>query len=132
MTHRTLEFLVVLLSAVFFLTLVAHVRNQILRNRGVRTTGVCVNHSASSRDGRTGILIEFSTGEGRRIRFNAGYHEFPPVQVGGAVDIVYDRKNPDRADFAWETAPSGLKARIFLICLALVIGILVALRVSIA
>lgn len=130
MPQRALEGILVLLSAAFFLTVIPHVRNEILRNRGVRTTGTCVNHSASNKDGRVGVLIEFLTEEGSRIRFNAGYYEFPPVQIGGTAQIVYDRKNPNRADFATETIPSGLKTRIFLICLALVIAALVSVRFS--
>ncbi len=119
MTRDTLLEILILLSLLFFITLGQHIRTYVLRDRGVRATGTCVNHSGADRDGKIGVLMEFSTADGQRIRFNAGYFRFPPLQIGDQTTVVYDRRRPARAEFSSGVPASGRKVRIFLAVVAL-------------
>ncbi|MFE7118358.1 DUF3592 domain-containing protein [Streptomyces sp. NPDC057654] len=119
MSRDTLFEILILLSLLFVITLVQHIRTCVLRRRGVRTTGTCVNHSGTDRDGKISVLMDFSIEDGQRIRFNAGYFRFPPLQVGDQTTVVYDRRRPARAEFSTGVPASGRKVRIFLAVVAL-------------
>ncbi len=127
MLQRYLDGTLILLAVLFVWVSAIYIPRQFLRRRGVRVPGVCINHSAS-KDGKIGILMEFHTEDGRRMSFNAGYSEFPPVQIGGTADVLYDRRNPRRAQLAQDVPANGRTAPIFLACVVLLAVILAAVR----
>ncbi|MEV0281108.1 DUF3592 domain-containing protein [Streptomyces sp. NPDC050610] len=127
MLQRNLDGTLIVMAVLFVWVSAIYIPREFLRRRGVRVSGTCVNHSAS-KDGKVGILMEFNTEDGRRISFNAGYSEFPPVQIGGMADVLYDRRNPRRAQLARNVPANGRTAPIFLACLTLIAAVLAMIR----
>ncbi|MFJ4524659.1 DUF3592 domain-containing protein [Streptomyces sp. NPDC088810] len=62
-------------------------RGRALRTRGRRTRARCV--ATRTENGRTRLLVQFSVEEGSN-RIEVGLFKWPPVSVGGTVEVVYD------------------------------------------
>nr|WP_324605008.1 DUF3592 domain-containing protein [Streptomyces sp. NRRL S-1022] len=65
-------------------------RGRALRTRGIRTRARCVG--TRNENGRTELLVQFSV-EGGSKRVAVGPFKWPPVSVGGTVEVVYDPKD---------------------------------------
>nr|WP_324611929.1 DUF3592 domain-containing protein [Streptomyces sp. NRRL B-3648] len=65
-------------------------RGRALRTRGIRTRARCV--ATRTENGRTRLLVQFSVKEGSN-RIEVGSFKWPPVSVGGTVEVIYDPKD---------------------------------------
>ncbi|MFJ9634701.1 DUF3592 domain-containing protein [Streptomyces sp. NPDC101175] len=77
---------------VFLFSVVAYRRAQALRTRGIRTEATCVN-SRNGEKGNTYLLVRFTSDTGALLETGLGPFQWPPVAVGGALDVVYDPKD---------------------------------------
>jgi hypothetical protein len=68
----------------------AHARP--LLKRGVRTSAVCVDIGRVA-EGSV-LLLEYTPQGGPARQYAVGPFVFPPVEVGGRLDVVYDPKRP--------------------------------------
>ncbi|MCX4779825.1 hypothetical protein [Streptomyces sp. NBC_01264] len=63
-----------------------------LLKRGIRHSAVCVNVGQIA--GGSMILLEYTPVGAPARQYTVGPFVFPPVQVGGRMDVIYDPKRP--------------------------------------
>ncbi|GGW17969.1 hypothetical protein GCM10018980_30340 [Streptomyces capoamus] len=77
----------VIAGCVLFFAWPIYRRGRALRTRGRRARARCV--ATRTENGRTRLLVQLSVEEGSN-RIEVGLFKWPPVSVGGAVEVVYD------------------------------------------
>ncbi|MGW1772136.1 hypothetical protein [Streptomyces sp. NPDC002104] len=86
-------FLLALVALVVFcVALGIHVHASPLLKRGVRHSAVCVDVGQVA--GGSMILLEYTPVGSPARRYTVGPFVFPPVRVGGRMDVIYDPKRP--------------------------------------
>ncbi|MFB7976966.1 DUF3592 domain-containing protein [Streptomyces vinaceus] len=63
-----------------------------LVKRGVRTSAVCVSVGQVAQGSM--LLLEYTPRDGPARQYTVGPFVFPPVKVGGRMEVVYDPKRP--------------------------------------
>ncbi|MGW3658102.1 hypothetical protein ACWD6R_21510 [Streptomyces sp. NPDC005151] len=74
------------------------------------------------------LLVRHTTQAGQVLHFRVGPFVYPPAQIGGRVDVIYDPRDPTNAETP-EDVPSGkfwlaltaLSAGAFLLCLTVIL-----------
>ncbi|MFD6912202.1 DUF3592 domain-containing protein [Streptomyces virginiae] len=77
---------------VFGISLGVCVHSSPLLKRGVRTSAVCVNVGQVAAGSM--LLLEYTPPGGPARQYTVGPFVFPPVQVGGRLNVIYDPKRP--------------------------------------
>ncbi|MFD7256327.1 DUF3592 domain-containing protein [Streptomyces sp. NPDC059874] len=77
---------------VFGISLGLYVHSSPLLKRGVRTSAVCVNVGQVAAGSM--LLLEYTPRGGPARQYTVGPFVFPPVRVGGRLDVIYDPKRP--------------------------------------
>ncbi|MFJ3728802.1 DUF3592 domain-containing protein [Streptomyces sp. NPDC090045] len=77
---------------VFGISLGIYVHSSPLLKRGVRTSAVCVNVGQVAAGSM--LLLEYTPPGGPARQYTVGPFVFPPVRVGGRLDVIYDPKRP--------------------------------------
>ncbi len=76
----------------FAVSLGVFVHSSPLVKRGVRTSARCV--AVGQVAAGSMLLLEYTPPGGPARQYTVGPYVFPPVQVGGRLDVVYDPKRP--------------------------------------
>ncbi|MEW2399580.1 hypothetical protein [Streptomyces sp. NPDC046862] len=79
----------VVAAFVFAFCVVAYRRGRALRTRGIRVSARCVN-SRKDENGKVYLLVRFPSEAGVSLQTSVGPFVWPPAQVGGVLDVVYD------------------------------------------
>ncbi|MER6776706.1 MULTISPECIES: hypothetical protein [unclassified Streptomyces] len=69
-----------------------YIHSSPLLKRGVRTSAVCVNVGQVAQGSM--LLLECTPRGGPARQYTVGPFVFPPVRVGGRMEVVYDPKRP--------------------------------------
>ncbi|MFE6848325.1 DUF3592 domain-containing protein [Streptomyces sp. NPDC057686] len=69
-----------------------YIHSSPLLKRGVRTSAVCVSIGQVAHGSM--LLLEYTPRDGPARRYAVGPFVFPPVEVGGRMEVVYDPKRP--------------------------------------
>ncbi|WP_329375767.1 DUF3592 domain-containing protein [Streptomyces sp. NBC_01351] len=77
---------------IFGISLGIYVHSSPLLKRGVRTSAVCVNVGQVAAGSM--LLLEYTPQGGPARQYTVGPFVFPPVRVGGRLDVIYDPKRP--------------------------------------
>lgn len=77
---------------VFGLSLGFYVHFSPLLKRGVRTSAICVNVGQVAAGSM--LLLEYTPPGSPTRQYTVGPFVFPPVKVGGRLDVIYDPKRP--------------------------------------
>ncbi|MFE0650043.1 DUF3592 domain-containing protein [Streptomyces sp. NPDC059534] len=77
-----------------------------LLKRGVRTSARCVAIGQVAAGSM--LLLEYTPQDGPARQYTVGPYVFPPVQVGGRLDVIYDPKRPQEVSLP-ERLPKGTR-----------------------
>ncbi|MER7468599.1 DUF3592 domain-containing protein [Streptomyces sp. NPDC097981] len=70
----------------------AYLHSSPLLRRGVRTSAACVNVGQVAQGSM--LLLEYTPFGGPARQYTVGPFAFPPVEVGGTLDVIYHPKRP--------------------------------------
>ncbi|WP_159393587.1 DUF3592 domain-containing protein [Streptomyces sp. TN58] len=101
-----------------------------LLKRGVWTSAVCVNVGQVAQG--SVLLLEYTPVGGPARQYTVGPFVFPPVAVGGRLDVIYDPKRPQEVTLP-ERLPKGTRGLLItmLISGAVVAGCVTAVVVAV-
>lgn len=77
-----------------------------LLKRGVRTSAVCVNVGQVAQG--SVLLLEYTPVGGPARQYTVGPFVFPPVAVGGRLDVIYDPKRHQEVTLP-DRLPKGMR-----------------------
>ncbi|MFE4693745.1 DUF3592 domain-containing protein [Streptomyces sp. NPDC056749] len=69
--------------------------------KGARVEGECVNHYWPS-GGYVGVICAYSAGGGEEFSVRSSRYSVAPVEIGDAVEVVHDPRNPERSMLSFE------------------------------
>ncbi|WP_184503557.1 DUF3592 domain-containing protein [Streptomyces botrytidirepellens] len=75
-----------------------------LHKRGVRTTARCIN-IAQNEKGLYRLQLQYLRPDGTSYAFKDEPYEFPPVGLGGELEIIYDPENYAAARLVSKLSP---------------------------
>ncbi|MFE4264317.1 hypothetical protein [Streptomyces sp. NPDC056883] len=86
-------FLVAVVALVVFcVSLGIYLHASPLLKRGIRHSAVCVNVGQIAQGSM--LLLEYTPVGSPARQYTVGPYVFPPVQIGGRMDVIYDPKRP--------------------------------------
>ncbi|MEV6734324.1 MULTISPECIES: DUF3592 domain-containing protein [unclassified Streptomyces] len=103
-----------------------YIHSSPLLKRGVRTSAVCVNIGQVAQGSM--LLLEYTPRDGPARQHTVGPFVFPPVKVGGRMEVVYDPKRPQEVSLP-ERLPKSTRG---LVIAMTVSGAVVAVGVAMA
>ncbi|MER5760587.1 DUF3592 domain-containing protein [Streptomyces sp. NPDC002082] len=90
----------------FVISLSVYVQSSPLLKRGVRTSAVCVNVGQIAAGSM--LLLEYTPPGSPARQYTVGPYVFPPVQVGGRLEVIYDPKRPQHVSLP-DRLPQGTR-----------------------
>ncbi|MEX0169821.1 DUF3592 domain-containing protein [Streptomyces sp. LMG1-1-1.1] len=114
---------------VFGVSLGVYVHAGPLLRRGVRTSALCVDVGQVAAGSM--LLLEYTPRGGPARRHTVGPFVFPPVKVGGRLDVIYDPKRPQEVSLP-DRLPRGTRGLVIAMAVSGAVLVAGVIRVVIA